>query len=82
MAASEEGIRTWISYEPVTNVDKALISLVRLSEYVDVVKIGKLNHIKSDTDWKTFGQKAEEICKRLNLEYYIKDSLRKEMEKE
>lgn len=43
------------------------------------VKIGKLNYHPSDIDWKSFGEKAEALCKRLNLDYYIKDSLKKEM---
>ena len=48
--------------------------------FVGKVKIGKLNYYKSDIDWKRFGQEAEELCKHLGIDYYIKDSLRKEME--
>lgn len=47
---------------------------------IDKVKIGKLNYHKSNIDWKQFGQDAEQLCQRCGLDYYIKDSLRKEME--
>lgn len=41
----------------------------------------KLNYYPSDIDWADFGRKAEELCKNLGIDYYIKDSLRAEMEK-
>ena len=44
------------------------------------MKIGKLNYWPSEIEWKKFGTDAEELCKRLGLDYYIKDSLRKEMD--
>lgn len=46
----------------------------------DKVKIGKLNYYPSDIHWPSFGEAAEKICKRRGLDYYIKDSLRAEME--
>lgn len=48
--------------------------------FTDKVKIGKLNYHKSNINWKKFGQDAERLCQKLGLDYYIKDSLRKEME--
>lgn len=48
---------------------------------IDKVKIGKLNYHQSNIDWAKFGHEAEELCKEFGLDYYIKDSLRKEMEK-
>ena len=47
----------------------------------DKVKIGKLNYHKSDINWAEFGKKAEKLCKRLDIDYYIKESLRAEMER-
>lgn len=38
------------------------------------------NYWPSEIDWKKFGAEAEDLCKSLGLDYYIKDSLRKEME--
>ena len=49
-------------------------------DIIDKVKIGKLNYHPSHIDWKQFGQDVEQLCQRLGLDYYIKDSLRKEME--
>lgn len=75
------GIKTWISMEPVLDAF-AIKSFLRLHvDYVDRYKIGKLNYHPSDIDWAVFGREVEEICQELNLDYYIKDSLRAEMEK-
>ena len=41
----------------------------------------KLNYHPSSINWHDFGHAAEEICKRRGLDYYIKDSLRADMEK-
>ena len=53
-----------------------------VSDVVDKVKIGKLNYHPSTIDWNAFGHRAENLCKTLGIDYYIKDSLRAEMEKE
>lgn len=78
--AHSRGIKTWVSFEPVTNERQFFIELHCVASVVDRVKIGKLNYHKSNIDWAEFGRKAEELCKRLNLNYYIKESLRAEME--
>ena len=70
-----------MSFEPVTNERQFFISLHCVSLIVDKVKIGKLNYHPSDIDWKSFGKKAEALCKSLGLDYYIKDGLRAEMMK-
>ena len=49
-------------------------------DIIDKVKIGKLNYYHSDINWKQFGETAEGLCRNLGLNYYIKESLRKEME--
>lgn len=77
--AHSRGIKTWVSFEPVTNERQFFIELHLVSVMVDKVKIGKLNYHPSNIDWKTFGEKAEDLCKKLNIDYYIKDSLRAEM---
>lgn len=81
--AKKRGIKTWISFEPVCDEKNvlALLLLVGQSKIADRVKIGKLNYHQSSIDWAAFGRKAEEICQKYGLDYYIKDSLRKEMEK-
>lgn len=81
--AKERGIKTWVSFEPVCDEKNVLdlLLLVAQSKIADRVKIGKLNYHPSSIDWAAFGRKAEEICRICGLDYYIKDSLRKEMEK-
>lgn len=75
------GINTWVSFEPVTDEREFFINLHLVAGFVDKVKIGKLNYHPSDIDWADFGRKAESLCQQLGLDYYIKDSLRAEMEK-
>lgn len=79
-SAKQCGIGTWVSCEPVLNPAAVLDLLSNCHDFIDKVKIGKLNYHKSNIDWKKFGQEAERLCQRLELDYYIKDSLRKEME--
>jgi len=75
------GIKTWVSFEPVVDADMVLDAIENCHDIIDRVKIGKLNYWPSDINWKEFGERAEVLCKSLGLDYYIKDSLRKEMEK-
>lgn len=89
--AKDMGFHTWVSFEPIINADDVLGALIwlattetvnfRKSVSVDKVMIGKLNYHPSDIDWKSFGEKAEALCQELGLDYYIKESLRGEMQK-
>ena len=73
---------TWISFEPVLDAKRVRTYLMLTKDfYVDRVKIGKLNYHPSEINWKEFGHEAEELCKSLGIDYYIKDSLRREMAK-
>ena len=74
------GIKTWVSFEPVTDDREFFINLHLVAPIVDKVKIGKLNYHKSDINWADFGRRAETLCQQLGLDYYIKESLRAEME--
>jgi DNA repair photolyase len=73
------GIKTWVSCEPVLDPYDILL-LIEKGDYIDKFKIGKLNYFPSGIDWKAFGEAAERDCKRYGRNYYIKDSLREEME--
>ena len=81
--AKKQGTKTWISCEPVTNARDILhlISASNVDPYVDKWKFGKLNYHPSHINWKEFGIEVERICKERGLDYYIKDSLREEMNK-
>ena len=78
-AADDRGINTWVSFEPVLNA-KNVLSAIECLRFVKKMKIGKLNYNPSDIDWAAFGREVEALCQKLGLNYYIKDSLRREME--
>ena len=78
--AHSRGIKTWVSFEPVTDDREFFINLHLVAPIVDKVKIGKLNYHPSDIAWADFGRRAESLCQKLGLDYYIKESLRAEME--
>ena len=79
--ARNRGIKTWVSFEPVINADWVLSYIAAHGEIFDKVKIGKLNYHPSSIDWADFGRRAEALCKKRGIDYYIKDSLRREMGK-
>lgn len=79
--ARKAGINTWISFEPVLDAKRCLTVLQFCGKWADRVKIGKLNYHASDIDWNAFGHEAEALCRVMGLDYTIKDSLRKEMER-
>lgn len=74
------GAKIWLSMEPVLDAEDALNLLECTDQHFDLYRIGKLNYHPSDINWNDFGHRAEEICKRRGLNYYIKDSLRAEMD--
>jgi hypothetical protein len=80
MTAHDCGIKTWCSFEPVLDVYEVLDCIKECADIFDKVKIGKLNYHPSTINWKQFGTQAEQICRELGLDYYIKESLRREME--
>ena len=75
--AKGRGITTWVSLEPVLDPDESLALIDRTYEFVDLYKIGKLNHKNNDTDWRSFGMKAIELCRQFNKPYYVKADLAK-----
>ena len=79
LLARRSGIKTWVSFEPVLNADDVLRLIENCHEFIDKVKVGKLNYYPSNIDWRKFGHDVEELCHRLQLDYYIKESLREQM---
>lgn len=76
--AHQKGIKTWVSAEPVLN-DADVLRLIAETDYVDLWKVGKLNYHPSEVNWAKFGKDVEVLLKEKGVEYYIKESLRKEM---
>jgi DNA repair photolyase len=77
--AHSRGIRTWASLEPVLDA-KTVKNAVKRLDYVDLFRIGKLNYAVSDIDWASFGYEIEDLCRKYKRNYYIKLSLREEMD--
>lgn len=80
--AKSSGIKTWVSFEPVINAKEVCNLIYTHHEFFDRIAIGKLNYYPSGIDWAKFGREVEELCQSFGVDYYIKDSLRKEMEKD
>lgn len=78
-AAHKAGIRTWVSCEPVL-VPGLVLQRIKDIDFVDLWRIGKLNHRKSRINWWKFGHDAEALCGSLGRNYYIKKDLRQAME--
>lgn len=80
------GIKTWVSCEPVYNMYH-VFDLIVACGGIDLFKIGKMNHITLESlelppiNWGEFGRECERLCKEYGRNYYIKEDLRKEMEK-
>ncbi len=73
----ESKIPTWISLEPVINPDISIEIIRQTHKFVNLYKIGKINHhpLEAKIDWRIFALQAIEICESLCKPYYIKDDL-------
>lgn len=80
--ASENGIRTFVSFEPVVIPEQTLHLMELAMPYTHHYKIGKWNHDKraNDINWKEFGVKAMELCNKYNKPFYIKNDLAREVD--
>ena len=78
-----KGIKTWVSLEPVIYPGQTLELIELTHSYVDLYKIGTINYNnrKNEIDWKNFGEMAIALLESYGKEYYVKDDLRKEMNK-
>ncbi len=75
----ERKIDTWVSFEPVLNPDWTLEAIEQIAPIVNRVKIGKWNHDSraNAIDWHKFKNNAVALCKRLDVEYTLKQDLLK-----
>ena len=83
----DRGLKTWVSLEPVF-FPGLVYKVIRGCDFIDLFKIGKLNHAAAPPEivkaggWAAFGKEAERLCREHGRAYYIKEDLRAEMEKE
>jgi DNA repair photolyase len=78
--ASEAGIKTWVSFEPVYD-PKLVYHWLKECNWFDLLRIGKLNYHPSNVNWGDFGRRCEELAKQHGRNIQIKDELRAEMER-
>jgi len=82
--ASNQGIKTWISLEPIIDVEQALNIIKVTHSYVDHYKVGKLNyhpHAKT-INWKDTAIRVKSLLDELGCDYYLKEDLRAYLESE
>ncbi len=73
------GVQTWVSIEPVIDPEQSLEMIRRSLEAVDAYKVGKLNHRRSNTDWREFGIRAVEMIREAGKSLYVKHDLRAQL---
>lgn len=76
--AHERGVRTWVSLEPVIDPAQTLEIIRQTSGFVDLFKVGKLNHHPAEklVDWAEFAVNAVRTLEELGCDYYLKADLR------
>lgn len=77
-AAKQAGLQTWVSLEPVIDVDTALSIVADLHDIVDKWKVGKLNYhpIAKSIDWRAFALDIIEELDSHGADYLIKKDLK------
>lgn len=75
--AHEEGIKTFVSIEPVIDPIQSIQLIKDTISYVDQYKIGKWNHDKRSNliDWQSFGEQSVKILRGKGKDFYIKNDL-------
>lgn len=74
----ENGVRTWVSMEPVIYPEQSLEIMELTAPYVDSYKIGKLNHFpkhEEKFDWTRFLNDSIGIMRKRDKLFYIKNDL-------
>lgn len=73
----ENGIETWVSFEPVI-IPAQTLNLMELTSFIDHCKIGKLNHFgtyEKSIDWTRFLDDSVNLMRKTDQTFYIKDDL-------
>jgi len=77
---ANKGVKTWASFEPVIIPKQSLSLLLDVVEFIDHVKIGKINNYKGidkQIDWSKFIFESVRILReaKMNDRFYIKKDL-------
>jgi DNA repair photolyase len=74
----KNGIRTWVSLEPVLDTQATLNLIQKTHSYVDEYKIGRWNHSKDaseNIDWRKFLYDAVKLLRKYKCNFYVKNDL-------
>lgn len=77
--AHSMGIPTWASLEPVVDVNGTMQAILDSHPFVDLYKVGRLNYVQSDVNWRKFAQDVTSLLDRLGKEYILKEDLKKHL---
>jgi DNA repair photolyase len=79
--AHSQGIKTWVSLEPVIDPESVYSIIQETHAFVNLYKVGKLNYhpIAKTIDWNQFGHKVKSLLESLGKDFYLKEDLRKLM---
>jgi len=80
IVAKKRGIHTWASMEPVRNPAQSLELIEIAACAVDLYKLGKLNYVQNNINWREYGRRAIELLKKLNKPYFVKADLAKHLD--
>lgn len=73
---NSEGVRTWVSFEPILNPDHVFNLLQRSISFVDEYQIGKLAGDTRKINWTEYLTKYVKLLRDSNKEFYVKETLR------
>lgn len=75
--AHEIGLETWVSLEPVWTPEDAFRLLSIVHDFVDEIKIGKLNYHQQakNVNWVKFKTDVSCVCEKLGCNYTLKRDL-------
>lgn len=75
----ENGIKTWVSIEPVIDPVQSLELIKQSIPFVHHFKIGKMNHFEKryteNVDWEKFLYEAVDLMRKNHIPFYIKHDL-------
>ncbi len=79
--AYQNGIETWVSFEPVISIGQTLTLLALTHSFAGHYKVGTMNyHPHGKTiNWREFGWHIKGVMDDLGIKYYFKKDLLKEM---
>lgn len=73
----DDGIYTWVSLEPVLDVEATLAIIRRTHSFVNLYKVGRINYsgLTKKIDWREFTERVIELLAQTKSDHYIKQDL-------